>query len=205
MSTVRRILILVALCLLPGCWDIQTIQDVNYITAIGLDYQDGKYVLYTRLLDFASVAKKQDGKPSEPAPVWTGKGTGETVDIALNQMYKEAQQKLFFGHVNAIVLSENILKTGNTEVLDGFMRLRESRYMAWVFGTRKPIEEVFTARPFFGLSPLSSILHNPTGVYKERSFLQPVKFQRFMALLKEPGNTVLLQSISVDSSVWKKK
>lgn len=46
-----------------GCWDMKTIQDTNYMTAIGFDFKDGKYIVYGQMLDFASVAKQEGGSP----------------------------------------------------------------------------------------------------------------------------------------------
>ncbi|MFK9116608.1 hypothetical protein ACJEBK_06925 [Peribacillus frigoritolerans] len=44
---------------LSGCWDEKTIQDFHYITAIGIDFKDGEYIVYTQLVDFAAVAKTE--------------------------------------------------------------------------------------------------------------------------------------------------
>lgn len=51
MTTCVRIIklmwLIVLLHLLTGCWDIKEIQDINYITAIGIDQEDGNFVVYT--------------------------------------------------------------------------------------------------------------------------------------------------------------
>lgn len=48
--------------LLTGCWDIREVQDINYISAIGVDYKDGEYIIYAQMLDFSSVAKQEGGE-----------------------------------------------------------------------------------------------------------------------------------------------
>ncbi|MCY7482840.1 hypothetical protein M5X06_24220 [Paenibacillus alvei] len=42
---------------LAGCWDIKNVQDMNYVTALGIDYVNGKYIVYTNSLEFTNVAK----------------------------------------------------------------------------------------------------------------------------------------------------
>lgn len=68
--TIACILILISQ---TGCWDIKTIQDTNYFTAIGFDYQNGRYVVYAQMLDFSSVAKQEAGKAGQPPQIWVGR------------------------------------------------------------------------------------------------------------------------------------
>jgi hypothetical protein len=59
----RTTLVLGAVVLfLSGCWDMKSIQDTNYVAALGFDFQDGKYVVYAQLLDFSNVSKPDFSK-----------------------------------------------------------------------------------------------------------------------------------------------
>lgn len=42
--------------MLSGCWDILDLQDIQYITAIGIDYEDGEYVVYVQSLNFGHLS-----------------------------------------------------------------------------------------------------------------------------------------------------
>jgi Ger(x)C family germination protein len=201
---------IVAMCItvflvipLAGCWDAKEIQDINYISAIGVDYREGQYTVYLQILDFSHVAKGESMKPSEEASVWVGKGTGLTVNEAVNQLYETSQQRVFWGHVTAIVFSESVLKEGLLGIMDLTNRYREIRYTKWVYGTKEDIESVFSTTPFFKLSPLSSILHSPKDIYKQQSFIEPIQFHLFAARYNEPGSTVVLPCLSVDRRAWK--
>ena len=63
----KRILMLLSMLslLLSGCWDNKEVQDINYITALGIDYKDNKYIIYVQMLDFATIAKQESSKPTE--------------------------------------------------------------------------------------------------------------------------------------------
>jgi spore germination protein KC len=201
---------LAALCLfamtlmLSGCWDAKTIQDVNYVVALGFDYKEGEYRVYVQMLDFANVAKQEGGRGTK-ASIWVGKGRGDSVRQAMVSIYDTAQQHVFWGHVASFVFSESALRQGvDDEIVDALIRFREMRYTQWVFGTKEPIEAVFNTVPFFHLSPLSSILNEPEANYEQHSFPKPIQLYRFMADIREPGRTVLLPALGIDKEVWKK-
>jgi spore germination protein KC len=135
-----------------GCWDIKTIQDTNYITAIGFDYQKGRYIVYCQMLDFSSVAK-HEGSNGGPPMIWVGQEEGDTVDDAYTRLYKTTQQRVFWGHVGAYVFTREALKQGVGKFTDSSVRYGETRYTQWVYSTDESIETIFSVIPFL-MSPL---------------------------------------------------
>lgn len=190
---------------LTGCWDIKDIQDTNYLTSIGFDYVDNEYIVHVQLLDFTTVAKMEAGKPAQPVPVWVGHGKGETVRSAVNDLYHSSQLRIFYGHINAIVVSENVLKKGLKEVNELQQRYYEMRYTPWVFGTREPIDKLFAATPFFNLSPMMSLLHQPQESYKQESHITPLTYREFVSNIHEPGKATILPSLSLTDRDWNKE
>lgn len=188
--------------LLSGCWDIKDPQDINYFTAIGFDYVDNQYIVYTQMIDFSTVAKMEQGRPEKPLPVWMGKGKGETAASAINNLYETAQLRIFYGHINAIVYSENVIKKGIEPILDLQSRYYEMRYTPWVFGTNAPIEDLMATTSFFNFSPAMSLLHQPQENYKQNSTIQPLTAREFIANLREPGKTSLLPSLGINTKKW---
>ncbi|NOV00377.1 Ger(x)C family spore germination protein [Paenibacillus planticolens] len=187
-----------------GCWDIKTIQDTNYLTAVGFDYQKGKFIIYGQMLDFGSVAKQEGGKQGQPPQIWVGHEEGETVNEAFNRLYKTTQQRVFWGHVNAYLFSSEALKQGIGKFLDGSVRFSETRFTQWIYSTDESIEEIFSIIPFFNVSPMSSILMHPVDNYRQRSYIRPFRLYRAAALLREPGYTVMLPTLSIRDDVWVK-
>ncbi|MBD0379544.1 Ger(x)C family spore germination protein [Paenibacillus sedimenti] len=187
-----------------ACWDMKTIQDMNYITAIGFDYQNGRFQVYSQMLDFSSVAKQEGGKSSGPASVWVGQVEGETVSEAFNKLYKTSQQQVFWGHVSAFVFKDEALRHGVGRFVDGITRYNETRFTQWVYSTKEPIDRLFTVTPFFNLSPLASILSHPEENYRQFSFIKPVRLYKVIANLREPGNRLMLPSLAISNEIWKK-
>ncbi|MEK5396074.1 Ger(x)C family spore germination protein [Paenibacillus sp. FSL K6-2859] len=189
--------------LLTGCWDIREVQDINYISAIGVDYKDGEYIIYAQMLDFSSVAKQEGGGASQEIPVWVGKGRGKNLADALLDIYKTNQQYLSWGQVTALVLTESVLEPERMEqVFDITNRSEEIRYTKWVYGTHGELKDLFTTTPFFKLSPLHSLLHEPMESYKQLSFIRPTQFNDFIIHYREKAATAVLPTLSITSANW---
>ncbi|MFB9275066.1 Ger(x)C family spore germination protein [Cohnella cellulosilytica] len=190
-------------CLLGGCWDIKSLQDVNYFTGIGIDFKDERYVVYIQQLDFSSVARSESGKSDKPAVVWVGQASGATLSEAIVELYQTTQQTVFWGHLNSIVLSRSALEHGDLlGVFDSLIRYPEIRYTPWIYGSDENMKEVFTTRPFFNLSPMNSILYAPETNYSQRPIIAPLRLSSFIREVREPGKTALLPALSVSSHTW---
>lgn len=189
--------------LLTGCWDIKDIQDINYVNAIGFDFKDDQYIVWVQMIDFSTVAKMESGKSTQHVPVWIGTGKGNSPAMALDDLYRSAQLRIFYGQINAVVLSENVLKKGTQEVADLQRRYFEMRYTPWIYGTKQPIGELFAIVPFFNLSPISSMLHQPLESYRQEAIIAPLSTREFASSIREPGNSTILPSIGITTSHWK--
>ncbi|NRF91005.1 Ger(x)C family spore germination protein [Paenibacillus frigoriresistens] len=187
-----------------GCWDMKTIQDTNYITAMGFDYQKGHYMVYCQMLDFSNVAKQEGSKGGQPPAIWVGQEEGETVNAALARLYKTIQQRALWGHVGAYVFTREALKQGVGKFTDSSVRYGETRFTPWVYSTDEPIETIFSVIPFFNVSPLASILMQPEENYLQRAYIRPLKLYRFAALTREPGYTVMMPTLAIRKDVWVK-
>jgi germination protein, Ger(x)C family len=200
---------ILTICLFPllltGCWDLKDLQEINYLTAIGFDLVDGQFTVYGQMLDFTSVAKIEGGK-SGAIPVWVGKGHGKTLIHAIDDLYRTSQLRIFYGHVNAIVIGEKVLKdkTKMEQLEQFFSRYYELRFTPWIFGTSEDIGSIFSATSVFDLSPEISVLHQPMESFKQRSIFTPQSVRTYALETNEPNRTVLLPTISFSKGKWTK-
>ncbi|MGG1815059.1 Ger(x)C family spore germination protein, partial [Cytobacillus firmus] len=127
---------------------------------------------------------------------WNIKEVQDTYYVAaLNQLYKDAQQRLFWGHVSTLILSNKLLKQDIKTSIDFINRHREIRYNILLYATKESIEDVFKTKSFFTLSGLSTILHEPREGYKQRSYIQPIQFFQFIRDSDPVGQTAYIPSI----------
>ncbi|WP_256865256.1 Ger(x)C family spore germination protein [Paenibacillus sp. 32352] len=201
----RKLLLIILACLLlPGCWNSKDIQRMAYVTALGLDYKDGKYISHVQILNFAGVAKVESTEIGKNIPIWVGKGEGTTVTESFNSIYATSQIRVFWGHVKALIISENLLKHGDKikEAYDMLNRYREVRYNILLYGTNEPLEEVLYQKSILNFSPLDSIMDTPSQTFSQRSFIVPQYGYKFIAHINEPGNPGFLPSLSIDRQSW---
>lgn len=198
------LLLLTGCFFLSGCWDIKTIQGVNYVTALGIDYADGQYTVYTQLINFASTSK-QEGAQISKTEQWVGKGKGVSVLEAINDMYQASQQPTMWSHVIAVVLSERVLDKGIAEIKDSLFRFREIRYVPWAFGTSEPIDSLFSQTGMFGKPAIHTVLEEPQNITKQLSWFRPVRLQQLVYTAQEPAGTIMLPCITVAKRTWSEK
>ncbi|NGP45079.1 Ger(x)C family spore germination protein [Bacillaceae bacterium SIJ1] len=190
------------LFILTGCWDAKEIGEVNYVTALGVDYADEQYIIYAQVLDFSSVAKQETGKAAQASPVFIGKGTGSTVHHAIDELTRTSQQPMNWSHVAAIVYSDNLLKAGMNQVQESLQKDGQLRYTSWMFGTKDPIEEILSVTGFFQLPPVYTMIYKPMDIFIENSYVKPLRMHSFVASYNEPGGSALLPSIRINTKSW---
>ncbi|MFC5452770.1 Ger(x)C family spore germination protein [Paenibacillus aestuarii] len=190
------------LLLLGGCWDLNNIENLNFVNAIGMDYANQEYIAYGQMVDYATTAKQENGKSTQPSIVWVGQGRGKTVNLAITNLYQTAQNRIIWSHVGAMVLSERMIQHGFDDMNDANLRYRELRVTPWIYGTHENMDQLFSTQSFFNLSHLSTLLHEPIETYRQRSWIQPMRYLYFISDILEPGKTVALPSVSINKDQW---
>ncbi|TQK54122.1 Ger(x)C family germination protein [Brevibacillus sp. AG162] len=196
-------LLLLASTLLGGCWDQKSIQDLRYLSAIGIDFVNNQYVLYAQSTDLSTVAKQESSTTIQSPPATISIGKGETLQSAFDNLQKNSQIPIFLGFVSSLIFHERLLEKGVITTHDIMNRYGLIRYTKWVFATREPIDKVLSTHSLVGFSPLTSLLHQPWDVYQQRSFIEPLQFYRFISIFWEPSNTLLLPNLTLNQRSWK--
>jgi spore germination protein KC len=203
----RSLLGICVLCLmwvplLQGCTNSRDIQNLAYVTALGIDYEEGKYKTYVQVLNFSNIARSENTQLGTEVPIWIGKGQGDTLAIALADTNATSQFPLFWGHLKAVVLSENILRIDGKETYSTLNRFYEVRYNVLVYGTREKLPDILTQRSLFNLSPLDTIMYTSMQVRSQSPYILSAYGNRLIANMNEPGNSFYMPSIAINRSTW---
>ncbi|MGM0863360.1 MAG: Ger(x)C family spore germination protein [Bacillota bacterium] len=180
-----------------GCGDVKEMQKVYYVSAIGVDYQDDQYHAYVQMVTFGAPGTKAEPK------TWVSETTGKNFDDALSGVYNSAQNRILWGHVNALLVSEDALKNGFQDVMDAIFRYYEFRLSPWVFGTKEPVDKILSTQSLLNQSAIETLLHEPRGAFQQNSKIRPITLQEFTRELYEPSKTTYIPSLSVNESHWK--
>ncbi|GFN29799.1 Ger(x)C family spore germination protein [Paenibacillus xylaniclasticus] len=197
----KAIAVLLVAALLGGCWDKVDMQDIGYITAMGIDYEDGKFKLYGEMISFESIAKTEGGPASGPNK-WVGHSEGPTVLVALTELIKSSQYQLSVENLKTLIIHERAMPKLD-ELLDAMNRQRAARFSAWVFGTRASFDQLFSTESIFNLSPLVSFIYKPELMFRQVSMYRPLNMQKFIQQQTERSYTTLLTNLAETKGDWK--
>ncbi|GKU80382.1 Ger(x)C family spore germination protein [Paenibacillus sp. L3-i20] len=204
MTVYRMIcILLISLFVVSGCTTKPEIQNVAYATAIGVDYKNGKWIVYAQVLNFSNIAHYEQQQIGKSVPVWVGKGEGNTIAHALSNVNRTSQLSLFWGHVKVIVMTEEVLKKGVTDVYSAINRDREVRYNILIYGTKRNLDDILIQKSLMNLSPLDTMMFSSAQTSSTLSILQQVTSNRLIANLNEPGEPAIIPSIDSDNKDWK--
>lgn len=194
---------LLASLLLSGCWGIRDIDHIVYVHAIGVDYKDNKFIVYVQFINFTGLAKTNAGGGQQQVSTAVGKATGETFNIVTDTLYPSVQQMVSWGHVKGIVFTERALKHAPLQdVFDVLDRYSEIRHTLWTYATKEPLDDLFSTVPLLQGAVYYSLLANPEDIYRQSSFIRPIRLNRFLADANEPGSTVRLPYLSISKVHW---
>jgi Ger(x)C family germination protein len=83
----------------------------------------------------------------EQQPVWIMRITGQTINEALVKLQQRVANRLFFGHLRVIVISEEIAKMGVDDFNDYFRREPQIRRTVWMTISKGKAEPFLTIMP----------------------------------------------------------
>jgi len=200
MNNKKLILLMLLTTILTGCWDTNEPERMLYINGIGADYKDGQYEVYAQIISFANIAKS-DQPPTDQPQAETGHAKGKTLDEAFHELYHSVDQRIFWGNLSHLVVSEELIKTVHlSPVIDLLTRYRETRYKIWVYVTKDPVQEVLLVKPVLNKAITLSKLGDPENSFKQESFIEPLNFRELIIGLDEPSHEAMIPLITVEEN-----
>lgn len=112
---------------LTGCWSNKNLNNRALVAGVGLDRSDdGQVELTLQIIRPSAVGNTEGGKSNEE-PVWIHSSKGTTVFEAVRAQLTSINRKPYYSHVVAIVIGEEMAKSGIEDLLDFFERDAEPR------------------------------------------------------------------------------
>ena len=193
-------ILLLLTTLLSGCWDVTEPQRMYYIHGLGIDFKDGQYEIYVQIVDFTNIAKSDQPNP-EAIQAEVGYAKGKTVEEALFELYHSIDQRMFWGHISYLILSEEVMKSDKVnQVVDFVTRFRDTRYLIWVYSTKESLKDLLVATPINNKSLTLSKLGDPLNSYAQESFVDPINIRKLVIGLNEPSHEIGIPLVSINKN-----
>lgn len=139
------LLIILMLCLLAGCWSKVEIEQMAFISVVGIDRaDDGDLLVSFQIVNPRALARGGGGAGgggNEP-PVFVITERARTLPDALARLEEESPRVVHFKQLTAIVLGEDLARSGVRDVMDFFARHWEMRRSIWVLVAKKSAQDV---------------------------------------------------------------
>lgn len=126
-----KLIITILICfILTGCYDYNELNELAIANGISVDLKDDKYLVSI----LVSNSHKNTGSSEEnQATTSLFQGEGKNLDDAITNLESSLPKKLYLGHVNIIIISEEYAKKGIYDLFDYFTRnpeLLKKMYLA---------------------------------------------------------------------------
>ncbi len=174
------LMLVVFSAILPGCYDKREVDDLTYVTAIGLDKGKSNFLRLT--VQIAAPLQSAGKSGGEEGGGGGGGGGGKEVVMTvecpslfsgLDMLNNSLSKQIFISHAKLIVISEDVAREGLDKYLHAMIRSREFRPSMYVAVSRGSAEEYIRS--------VKPSLESSTSKYYEMVF----KSGRFTGLI--PG------------------
>ncbi|WP_407408654.1 Ger(x)C family spore germination protein [Peribacillus sp.] len=191
--------LLVLIIFLSGCWDSNEPERLVYAHGVGVDYKDGKVVVYLQIINLQGLAKTEaGGDPSSQNASDVGTGTGDTLEEAIFDLYHTSDRRIYWGHLSFVIFSDEALNAGGfKKTVDFLDRYRETRYRIYFYMTKESVKEAMLVAPIENISLAFSKLSDPEGNYKQSSFIPPINLRELIIEMDEPAYFVSIPRMKV--------
>ncbi|MFD4815601.1 Ger(x)C family spore germination protein [Peribacillus butanolivorans] len=195
----NTLILLLCVSILSGCWDSNEPERLVYANGLGIDYKDGKVIVYLQIINVKGLAKSESGgDPSTLSQADVGHASGNTLDEAIFNLYNTSDRRIYWGHISFVIFSEEALKTGGLRYTADFLdRYRETRYRIYFFMTKDPIKDAMLISPIENISVAFSKLSDPDGNYNQSSFIPPINLREIIIELDEPAHQVAIPLLKI--------
>jgi len=195
--------LLLACSLLTSCWDEVIIQDLLYVTALGVEYdpKSGQYEVYGHLIDVTKVAKKEEGGGDSKNVSFVGHGSGPSPYTALFNLYRTMQMEPNLDHLMTLVVGESSLPKLK-DILDGINRSRAVRYRVNLLGTSDSMAKLFQSSELVSKSPLNTNIYAPDSNPTNKPFDSPWDLQRMVRSFSHCACTAFIPRLDNSHAAW---
>lgn len=114
----KKILLIITLIILTGCYNYNEINDLAFISSVGIDYDDSnkEFMVTYEILNDNSTGENKTNKS------YVISGTGKNIIDAFNNANLKVNNKPYYYHLKIIAIDENIAKSYAKDVVDTVLR-----------------------------------------------------------------------------------
>lgn len=130
----KIIILLGVLFCMTGCTEYTELENLAYVSAIGIDYDNDKYTMTYEILN----NKKEKDTIKEGS--YTISGEGKTLTEATQNTSAKISKKPFFDHTQVVIVNDKLLENGLEPLTDFVLRNTQIRNSFYLYGAKNAEE-----------------------------------------------------------------
>lgn len=131
MKKIRFLLLIPLLLLLTGCWNRVELNEIAIISATGVDWEDGKWVLSNQIVIPKAISGQAGGGQTAAVNVFSS--TGDNFRIAVSKASQELSRRLYFSHNQVVIIGQDAARRGFGPLMEVYLRNYDSRETVAMF------------------------------------------------------------------------
>ncbi|MFJ8090269.1 Ger(x)C family spore germination protein [Lysinibacillus sp. NPDC095746] len=197
MSKFKAICLLIIITLLlGGCWSKRELNEIAIVVGLGIDKLDNEYEITVQVVDPSEISSKQPSTGRSPVITYHSKGA--TVFEAIRKMTTETARKLYFAHLQVVVLGDQLAKEGMNEPLDLISRDHEFRNdFDVIVAHDATADEVLNVLTPIEKVPANKILNSLKTSEKTWGTTQSIKIDELINTLNNKETSVVMSTIEI--------
>jgi len=187
---------------LSGCWSKRELNELAIVAALGIDKVDNEFDITVQVVIPGEISSKQP--TSGRSPVITYHSKGATVFEAIRKMTTVTARKLYFSHLQIVVLGDELAKEGMGKPLDLISRDHEFRNdFDVIVAHDATAEEVLNVLTPIEKVPANKMLNSLRTSEKSWGTTQSIKIDELISTLNNKETSVVMSAIEIhgDKSV----
>ena len=194
------IIFILTFCL-SGCGNYAELDKLSIVTAVAFDKKDDQYELSFLI---ANSPKAQTSNKEGEAKTTVYSGIGKTIPQAAQAIDQISPKQIYFGHINVVVISEDIAKEGFFKISDWLIRNPQTRKKFYLLQAKDvSAKNILKIVSPLGSYPSQSIATLIESNEKSKSIATSVSYSNFIGKALEKGYDPVLPSITIDGNIKK--
>ena len=199
MKKIKLIIVITLSFVLSGCWNYRELNDLSITTGLSFDIKDNNYIV-----SYMTVNPSKDESESNSSENSTTiyKGEGDSISSAYNNLNSKNPKIPYIGHLDVVIISEDLARKGVMDTIDFLMRMPESRKQFYIIlskGTDATsiLETLAPLESFSSENISKSIISshiNHSAIFVEQ-------YNNFVSNLLDEGKSPILSGVEIDNYI----
>ena len=184
---------------LTGCGGYEELNNLSIVTAVAFDKTDDEYEL-SFLIANSPKAQTSAKEGEAKTTVYTGKG--KTIAEASKDIEQIVPKQVYLGHINVVVISEDIAKDGFLKIADWLLRNPQTRKKFYLLQAKdekaKNILKIVSPLESFPSQSIATLIESNS---ETKSIATSITYSNFISQILEKSYDPVLPSITINGSV----